>query len=83
MKSAEVTNIPKADDRTWHDISNEMWREYVYLDGSRFRVEAPDKLNVTRSELGDSHRIKTDGDAPNVYVAAGWIAIVWEGEYKF
>ena len=71
----------------WLDISDEQWRDYVYPDGTRYRVHTPAELNVKRKPGGDSHRIKTSGGV-SVYVAAGWVAIEWdvkEGKepYKF
>ena len=60
----------------WLDVSDEEWREYIYPDGTRYRVDAPLMLNVTRRPVGDSHRLVTDGGS--AYVAAGWRAIEWK-----
>ena len=65
----------------WLDVSDEVWRQYVYPNGDRFLVEGPLELNVKKKPDGDSHRIKCeapDGYKTSVYVASGWIAIEWK-----
>lgn len=72
----------------WLDISDETFRTYVYADGSTFRVDDPSQLNIKRGApraVGspDSHRIRRGGELTNIYVAPGWIAIEWDGDYQF
>jgi hypothetical protein len=52
------------------NISGEVYREYVYESGARYRVEDPIGLHVSAS---GGHRIITS-DGLSVYVMAGWIA---------
>ncbi len=86
-----VNNVPSttpADQLEWIDISDESYRIYVYADGSTFRVDKPTELNIKRGverSVGspDSHRIRRADNMTNVYVAPGWIAIKWDGDYQF
>lgn len=66
----EITNMNE------YDVSVEEFREYVYGDGSAYRVDKPVKLYVKSDEKGDSHRVV---DIKNVthYPKRGWIAIRW------
>ena len=52
------------------DISGEVYREYVYESGARYRVEDPIALHVS---VSGGHRIIT-AEGLSVYVIPGWIA---------
>ena len=70
----------------WKDISEEVYREYIYRDGHVISIAYPKMLRVNESSLGGhSHRIETvAGDA--YYIAPGWDPIRWrvkEGEPLF
>ncbi len=62
----------------WMSIDGEAYREYVYPDGI-YRIEQPLKVNIKRSERGDSHRVVSAGPVSH-YVRPGWLAIRWEGK---
>ena len=62
---------------TWTDITVELYREYIYQDGTRLRIENPAQLLVSAS---GGHRIITE-DAVCYYIATGWIAIEWRGGF--
>lgn len=72
-----------ANELEWHDISDEKSRTYIYADGSRYTVSTPLALAISRGPNGDSHRIRRNSDLAQVYVAAGWVAIEWDGPYQF
>lgn len=65
----------------WNDISCELYREYVYIEGdriSKLRVDLPVKLNVSPSTMGGhAHRIVTE-NGHGIYVAPGWRSIEWK-----
>lgn len=69
-------------------IEDEAYREYVFPDGSVYRIIDPVKVVVKRSEIGDSHRVVSrvaprdseSGGFLSHYVRAGWLAIRWERE---
>lgn len=62
----------------WNDISSETFREYLYADGSKLRIDNPTKLFVSPSSMGGhAHRVQTaEGFA--YYVAPGWKTIRWQ-----
>lgn len=57
-------------------INNEAWRQYDFPNGGRVVIEQPVKLNVKRSERGDSHRL-IDAQGICHYIPAGWIHLSW------
>jgi hypothetical protein len=61
----------------WVDVSCEAYREYVFRDGTKFRVDRPQFLAV--SQAGHSHRVicapTHDGLGKLVTVPDGWIAL--------
>ena len=57
------------------DISDEGYREYVYKDGFRYRIEDPIGLNVSKS---GGHKIVTSAGR-SIYVLGGWIAFEYPG----
>jgi hypothetical protein len=67
----------------WCDISSELYREYVYVEGtmiSKLRVDNPVKLHVAPSSMGGhSHRIVTE-EGHGIYVAPGWRSIEWKSK---
>lgn len=86
-----VANEPSttpATELTWIDISDESYRTYIYSNGYELRIDKPTELNIKRGverQFGspDSHRLRREGELTNVYVAPGWIAIKWDGDYQF
>lgn len=61
----------------WNDITDELFREYLYDNGFVLRIEAPTALNVSESSLGGhAHRVQTESGIGH-YVAPGWKAIRW------
>lgn len=56
------------------DISEELYREYVYLDGSRYRIDDPLGLHVSESR---GHKI-VDAFGMSFYVRCGWIVIEFQ-----
>ena len=76
VQAKDAAGFKEADKLEWLDVSDEQWREYIYPDGTRYRVDFPLKLNVTKKPGGDSHRVVTENRS--VYVAAGWRAIEWQ-----
>ena len=72
----DIQGFKKADELTWLDVSDELFRVYVYPSGYRYTVYDPLKLSVKQKPEGDSHRIqlKTGGV---LYVRPGWVAIEW------
>lgn len=65
------TNNP---DILFNDISLEIYREYVWPNGSLVRIEAPQGLAVSAS---GGHRV-VDGKGISHYVPSGWIHLRWE-----
>lgn len=64
----------------WNDISSEVYREYLYADGSILHVDSPTLLNVSESSLGGhAHRVQT-ASGYGYYVAPGWQAIRWQAK---
>lgn len=58
------------------DITSEEWREYVYADGSSYRIDKPGTLYLKETNL-DSHRV-VDCDEITHYPKNKWIAIRWK-----
>jgi hypothetical protein len=57
----------------WSPLSSEQWREYVYPDGSTYRINNPSKLHVRNS---GAHNVVDEAGVVH-YVAKGWIALRW------
>lgn len=73
------------DKAVWHDVSNEAWREYLYPGDQVVRVLKPHKLNVTKKDGGDRHRIiacdpmyLAGTREVGMYITPGWLAIRWQ-----
>ena len=58
------------------DISFELFREYIYPNGAKMRIENPIRLSVAKN---NAHRI-TDASGLNYYIAPGWLAIDWRSK---
>lgn len=56
------------------DITSELFREYIYPNGSKIRIEFPMKLNVAQN---NSHRL-FDMNGFSYYIPTGWISIIWK-----
>ena len=59
----------------WLDISDELWREYVFSDMT-VRIELPARVMVKRKPDGDSHRI-VDNKGVAHYIPVGWRHLSW------
>lgn len=55
-------------------LTDEQWREYTFPSGAKVKIEAPQKLNVSKS---GGHRV-LDGAGVSHYVPAGWIHLCWQ-----
>ena len=56
------------------DISFELFREYVYPNGAKVRIEYPLKLSIAQN---NAHRL-FDSNGLSYYIPPGWITIVWK-----
>lgn len=54
------------------DISSELFREYIYADGTTVLIDSPRQLNVSPN----GHRIFTE-DEDCHYIPKGWRRIHW------
>lgn len=72
-----VTGFADASSLEWLDITSEQFREYVYPDGSVYRIDQPQALHVKQKPEGDSHRVIAQGGMSH-YVKPGWNAIRWK-----
>lgn len=61
------------------DVSVEAWREYVFTDGFKYRIEYPVTLFIKRKPEGDSHRV-VDVDDVVHYIPVGWRILKWESK---
>lgn len=62
-----------SENHTSHEISNEVFREYVYPDGSVFRIERPTHLFI----LNGSHRV-VDAAGVTHRPERGYLGIRWQ-----
>lgn len=60
-----------------HDISDELWREYVYVGGT-YRIEAPVKLHI--KEGGTGHCIEDAQGICHWVPVNLWYALRWESK---
>lgn len=58
------------------DISNELFREYLYPNGAKITIHFPLKLFIAGDK---SHRI-FDADGLSYYIPLTWIGIVWKAK---
>lgn len=68
------------------DLSDELFRVYVFPD-MEIRIEKPLRLNVTKKEGGDSHRVY-DENGVSHYIPQGWRHLYWmvkpgQSSFKF
>jgi hypothetical protein len=61
---------------TKHDISVELFREYIYGNGERLRIDDPQTMFLKTDIRGDSHRI-VSADGSTYYPRRGWVGIRW------
>lgn len=65
----------------FNDISGlEDWREYVWGDGSIYKIEKPKSIFIRRGENGDSHRLIDEAGICH-YVPVGWVAFRFQGKW--
>jgi len=60
----------------WKDLRAEMWRKYVFPDGSTVFIDQPQELAVSPSGSG-GHRVTTP-DGVCHYIPSGWIELQWQ-----
>jgi hypothetical protein len=60
-----------------HDISSEAYREYVYADGTVYRVDNPRTLYLKRA--GNTHRV-VDYLGVTHYPSPTWVALRWKSD---
>ena len=58
------------------DISSELFREYIYPNGSKLRIEFPLRLSVAKN---NAHRLFDMGGL-SYYIPPNWISIVWKAK---
>lgn len=58
------------------DIQTEQFREYLFSDGTVYRIVKPTTLWVKKSDGGDSHRV-LDAEGITHYIPSGWRVIRW------
>jgi hypothetical protein len=76
-KNLILTNNPNLEFR---DISAELWRTYVYPDGSEVTIKHPVAVALTHTSKpfgGGSHRV-VDRDGIGHYVPSGWNHLFWD-----
>ena len=56
------------------DISSELFREYIYPNGSKLTINNPLKLSVAKN---NAHRL-FDSSGLSYYIPPNWISIVWK-----
>jgi hypothetical protein len=65
----------------WLDLTDELWREYVFPGGHTIRIEAPAKVAIKAPSVGSvgggSHRV-IDANGGSHYISYGWLAIRWQ-----
>ena len=58
------------------DISFEMFREYIYPNGAKLRIEYPLRLSVAKN---NAHRV-FDMNELSYYIPPNWLAIIWKAK---
>jgi len=56
------------------DISFELFREYIYPNGAKLRIEHPMRLSVANN---NAHRV-FDMNGLSYYIQPNWLAIIWK-----
>jgi len=56
------------------NISSELYREYLYVNGAKIRINYPLRLSVAQN---NAHRV-FDASGLSYYIPPGWIGIVWK-----
>jgi len=56
------------------DITSELFREYVYPNGAKIRIDYPMRLSVAQN---NAHRL-FDMNGLSYYIPPGWISVVWK-----
>ena len=58
------------------DINSELFREYIYANGSKITINFPLKLAITNDRV---HRV-FDSSGLSYYIPPNWISIVWKAK---
>ena len=58
------------------DITSELFREYIYANGSKITIHYPLKLSVANN---NAHRV-FDSAGLSYYIPPNWISIVWKAK---
>jgi len=56
------------------DISSELFREYIYANGAKLRIDNPLRLSVAPN---NAHRV-FDATGLSYYIPPNWLSIVWK-----
>jgi hypothetical protein len=75
----QITDNPELE---FKDISSEMYREYIYPDGSKVMIENPVAVAVKPTHRpfgGGGHRI-VDKEGKGHYIPPGWIHLYWDNK---
>lgn len=77
----ELEPKPSTPKFNWQDISDELYRTYVFPGGHEIRVAGPSKVAIKPpaygSAGGGSHRV-VDVYGSSHYISYGWLAIRWK-----
>lgn len=60
-----------------HDLQTEEYREYVYADGTIYRIDAPVTLHIIQGMSGWSQRV-IDANGVTHRPTPGWLGIRWK-----
>ena len=86
MKEFEGRLITSDPDLNFRDIAAEMYRVYVYPDGSEVKIVNPIAVAVKAPPAGivggGSHRV-LDVQGVSNYIPAGWIHLYWTNHEKY
>ena len=74
VKTLHLPEFVNASRFRFIDITSELFREYIYPNGAKIRIENPIKLSVAQN---NAHRL-FDMNGLSYYIPPGWISIVWK-----
>ncbi len=72
LKQPQLPEFINATNFRFIDIAFELFREYVYPNGAKIRIEFPLKLSIANNSV---HRL-FDSHGLSYYIPPGWISIV-------
>ena len=74
IKTAPLPQFINVSNFRFIDISSELFREYIYPNGAKLRIEYPMRLSVAKN---NAHRV-FDMNGLSYYIQPNWLAIVWK-----